>query len=228
MTIWQLGGMLLGGLAATSAAETPAARRPVLLSTDCGCEMDDQWALALLSLSPAFELRAVAGAHGPTLTAAATADHAREVLRQLDVTKSPPVVAGASGPMTAAGTPIESEGAQLLRREARRFDPQRRLAVLVIGPATDVASALLLEPALADRIEVIAVGFDRWPEGGDPWNVKNDVRAWQALLASRVPIVVGPIDTCVRHLTLTRAAAREMLSPAGAARAAGYPRRAWA
>jgi hypothetical protein len=35
-----------------------AARRPVLLSTDCGCEMDGQWALALLALSPAFDLRA--------------------------------------------------------------------------------------------------------------------------------------------------------------------------
>ena len=43
-------------------------RRPVVLSTDCGCEMDDQWALALLALSPAIDLRAVVGAHCPGLT----------------------------------------------------------------------------------------------------------------------------------------------------------------
>jgi purine nucleosidase len=202
-------------LTAIVEAETAPVRRPVLLSTDCGCEMDDQWALALLALAPSLELRAVVGAHAPGLTAPAAADHARGVLRQMNLTETPPVVAGSSGPMTDDLTPVESEGTELLRREAQGFSPRRRLAVLVIGSATDVASALLLDPALADRIEVVAVGFDGWPKGGDPFNVKNDVRAWQALLASPVPITVGPIDTCLRHLTLTRAAAREMLSPAG-------------
>jgi purine nucleosidase len=207
--------MLPTALAVTADAEIPSARRAVLLSTDCGCEMDDQWALALLALSPALDLRAVVGAHGPTLPAPAAADHAREVLRRMNRAEPPPVVAGAGGPLAGAATPIESEGTALLLREARDFSPPRRLAVLAIGPATDVASALLLDPGLAERIEVVAVGFDRWPEGGDPWNVKNDVHAWQALLASGVPITVGPIDTCIRHLTLTRAAARELLSPAG-------------
>jgi purine nucleosidase len=215
MTLRRLCEMLPTALAVTAEAENPSARRAVLLSTDCGCEMDDQWALALLALSPALDLRAVVGAHGPTLPAPAAADHAREVLRRMNVSKPPPVVAGAGGPMADAAAPIESEGTTLLLREAPDFSTASRLAVLVIGPATDVASALLLDPVLVDRIEVVAVGFDRWPEGGDPWNVKNDVRAWQALLASRVPITVGPIDTCIRHLTLTRAAAREMLSPAG-------------
>src|SRR5947209_11522405 len=135
----------------------------VVLSTDCGCEMDDQWALALLALSPAFELRAVVGAHGPTLAAAAVADHAREVLRQRNLAKPPPIVGGAEGPMADAATAIESEGTQRILREARGFSPPRRLAVLVIGSATDVASALLIDPELADRIEVVAVGYDRWP-----------------------------------------------------------------
>jgi hypothetical protein len=35
----------------------------VVLSTDCGTKMDDKWVLALLALSPAFDLRAVVGAH---------------------------------------------------------------------------------------------------------------------------------------------------------------------
>lgn len=192
-------------------------RRPVLLSTDCGCEMDDQWALALLALSPTLNLRAVVGAHAARyLSATAAADHAREVLRHMNVTSPPPVVAGAAGPMADASTPIESEGSTLIRRVAADFSPERRLAVLVIGTATDVASALLLDPTLADRIEVVAMGFDGWPGGGDPFNVKNDVRAWQSLLASGAPLTVGPIDACVRHLTLTRAAAREMLSETGA------------
>jgi inosine-uridine nucleoside N-ribohydrolase len=201
---------------ASDSTETPSGRRPVLLSTDCGCEMDDQWALALLALAPSLELRAVIGAHAPNLPPEWAADHARELLRQMNVTNLPPIVAGASRPLADTATPRESEGATLLLREAKPLSHGRRLAVLAIGSATDIASALLMEPALADRIEVTGVGFDRWPEGGDPFNVKNDVCAWQALLASLVPLTVGPIDTCIRHLTLTRGAARQMLSTAGA------------
>src|SRR5207244_2948612 len=95
MPDWHSAGTLLPAFAATAGAEGPSARRPVLLSTDCGCEMDDQWALALLALSPAFELRAVVGAHRPTPAAAAAADHAREVLRRMNLREAPPILAGA-------------------------------------------------------------------------------------------------------------------------------------
>jgi inosine-uridine nucleoside N-ribohydrolase len=54
------------------------------------------------------------------------------------------------------------------------------------------------------------MGFDAWPEGGDPWNVKNDVRAWQVLLASRAPIVVGDTAVCRRPLAMTPARARAL------------------
>jgi inosine-uridine nucleoside N-ribohydrolase len=210
--------LLLAFVANIVGAAPARERRPVVLSTDCGTEMDDQWALALLALSPAVELRGVVGAHAPNLAppAAETAARtAREVLAHLNLKHSPRVVAGSSLPLADTTTPIASEGTKLLLREAHSFSPQRRLAVLVIGSATDIASALLLDPTLADRTEVIAVAFDRWPQGGDPWNVRNDVRAWQVLLASRVPLTIGPTDTCVRHLVLTRAAARDMLSSTG-------------
>ena len=78
-------------------------------------------------------------------------------------------------------------------RLAANHSRQDRLIVLGMGPATDIASALLIEPRLADRIEVVALAFDRYPEGGDGWNVRNDIRAWQILLASRTPITVASV-----------------------------------
>src|SRR5439155_24574076 len=106
-------------------------------------------------------------------------------------------------------------GVDLLLSESRR--PQgRRLHVLVIGAATDVASALLIDPGFAERVEVVAMGFDGWPEGGDPWNVKNDVRAWQVLLQSRVPIVVGDGDVGRRRLGMSVASAHRWLDASGA------------
>ena len=61
------------------------------------------------------------------------------------------------------------------------------MTVLVLGAATDVASALLTDPGWADRISVVAMGFDGYPRGGDPWNVKNDPIAWRILLDSQGP-----------------------------------------
>src|SRR5215210_2248235 len=113
---------------------------PVVLSTDCGTEMDDQWALALLALSPAFDLRAVVGAHAANLAAPAAetaARHAREVLERIGSQHLPPVFAGSNLPLVDAGTPQESEGSRRLLEEAEAFSPEQRLTVLVIGSATD-------------------------------------------------------------------------------------------
>src|SRR5438874_103672 len=81
--------------------------------------------------------------------------------------------------------------------------------VEVVGAATDVASALLVEPTWAERVSIVAMGFEGWPAGGDPWNVKNDVKAWQVLLDSRAPIVVGDSTVTKRDLLMTPARARD-------------------
>ena len=124
-----------------------------------------------MALSPAFDLRAVVGAHAANLAAPAAetaAGHAREVLERIGVEKPPPVIAGSSLPLGDTTTPRESEGSRRLLREAKAFSPEQRLPVLVIGSATDVASALLVEPTVAERLDVVAMAFETWPEGGTP------------------------------------------------------------
>lgn len=54
-------------------------------------------------------------------------------------------------------TPVDSEGAQLIIREAMKNDP-RPLYSTFLGPLTDMASALLIEPRIADRCTVIWIG----------------------------------------------------------------------
>ena len=73
--------------------------------------------------------------------------------------------------------------------------------MLIIGAATDVASALLVDPGIADRIRIVAMAFPS-AEGGDEYNVANDVVAWQVLLNSEVPIVIGSGDVCRADLAL--------------------------
>lgn len=180
---------------------------PVVISTDCGCETDDQWAIAHLCLSPSIDVRAIITSHAPKLArpqAEASAAAAREVLEHLPNARKPVVVGGSSVPLHDRSTPKPSPGVDHLLLISKSFTPNHRLTVVQIGPATDVASALLIDPALSDRIAVIAMAFDGWPNGGDPFNVRNDVAAWQVLMDSTVPLTVVDGAVCRRALTLTR------------------------
>ena len=195
--------------------------RPILLTTDIGADMDDQWVLAHLVLSAEFDLRGVVTTHTgshPVLAAPAAASSARvarEVLDHLPLPKRPKVIAGSSDPLRAKAEPRLGQGVDFILRESRGFNRTRPLTVLVIGAATDVASALLADPTLAERIEIIAMAFSKWPEGDDLFNVKNDVKAWQVLLESPAPIVIADSAVALDHLRMTRERARTLFEERG-------------
>jgi inosine-uridine nucleoside N-ribohydrolase len=193
------------------------ARTPVILTTDCGVEVDDQWALTHLALSPRIDLRAVVATHAPGHPAEAAARSARDVLARLRLPKMPPVVAGSGVPLDDRQTARRNPGVELILRESQTAGVGGApVVVLAIGAATDVASALLADPTLERRIRVVAMGFPG-PDGGEEWNVKNDVKAWQVVLGSGVPLVVGDGTVCKRDLALSAEAARRRLDGTGPA-----------
>jgi inosine-uridine nucleoside N-ribohydrolase len=211
-----MASFVLAAAVAAALGEAPA-RRPVLVVTDCGVGIDDEWALAHLAVSPAFDLRGIIATHAPNLrppAAETAAQAARAWLDRLPLTTRPPVVAGSSRPLEDGA--VAGPGVALLLEQARGYTAERRLDVIVIGAATDLALALRVDPTLADRIAIVAMGFSRWPEGGDPWNVKNDPRAWQVLLESRAPITVGDDAVCRRDLRMTPTRARRLFGDRGA------------
>jgi purine nucleosidase len=201
-----------------SNGQDAAGRRAVVLTTDCGTEMDDQWAVAHLVLCAELDLRGIVTNHAPNLAAPAAETAARvvaEVLDQVSPAARPPVLAGSSGPLPDGQTPQRNQGVEFILDQARTRTADDRLVVLAIGAATDVASALLVEPSLVDRIEVVAMGFDGWPGGGDVWNVRNDIPAWQTLMASGVPLTVGDAAVCIKRLTLSGERGRSLLAGCG-------------
>lgn len=192
--------------------------RPVVLLTDIGADMDDQWTLAHLALSPEFDLRGVVTSHAffmPKPAAEFTAKTAREVLSKMPMAKPPPVIPGSSIALKDRAKPYANAGVDFLLQQSKAFSSRQRLTVLVIGAATDAASALLIDPTLADRIEIIAMGFKQWPEGGDEWNIKNDILAWQVVLESKAPIIAGDWATTRRDLALTPEKARQIFAECG-------------
>lgn len=62
---------------------------------------------------------------------------------------------------------------------------------------------------------MVAMGFNNWPNGGSEYNVENDVRAWQVILQSTVPVVVGAGNGCRANLALSFDQARDLVSKHG-------------
>ena len=117
--------------------------------------------------------------------------------------------------MENSTTPRPSPAVNFLIEISRRFSKNNRLTVLMIGAGTDVASAILTDPAIVDRVRVIQMGFTD-EQGGNEFNIANDVHAAQAILDSNVPLVVGSGKVCRASLSLTLDQARQMLAKRGA------------
>ena len=199
-------------------AQNTGARIPVILSTDVGNEIDDQWAITYLLLQPRFEVLGVMSAHAPSIAAPAGHTSYRilvEVVEnRLGMSTHPPLIEGGSLPLETAKTPRPGPAVNFLIETSRRFAKDNRLTVLMIGAATDVASAILTDPTIVDRIRVIQMGFTD-EQNGNEFNIANDVYAAQAILDSNVPLVVGPGKVCRASLSLTLDQAREMLATRG-------------
>lgn len=224
------GLLLLAAPFARSPATRPPPRHAVVLTTDVGAEMDDQWTLAQLAVAPEIDLRGIVTTHSPTLPSAdSAAAVARDVLAHLPAGHAAPVVlAGSSVPLGGRTEPRPNPGVTFIVDEARRHAEEqvraprpRRLVVLVTGAATDVASALLLAPDIASKIDIVAMAFDDRARGGDSWNVRNDVAAWQVLLASPVAITIGDAAVTKRELRVSRDRARRLFGAPGVDRGAG-------
>jgi inosine-uridine nucleoside N-ribohydrolase len=204
------------GTVGAIATQGSTSKIPVILTTDCGTDVDDQWTVAYLFISPEFDIKGVVTTHAPNLpapSAEASAKCVLDVLRRLGI--SPPPVFPGSSVALKNKTPLINEGVNFIVSTSRRFSQSNRLRVLTIGATTDVASALLVDPKLGDRIEVLTMGFDSWPKGGDSWNIRNDALAYKFILESSAPITVGDADICKKTLNLDANAARKLVGDRG-------------
>ena len=115
-----------------------------------------------------------------------------------------PVFDGSEQWLTGAGRPVASPAADDLIERSRSGDSP--LYVVAIGAPTNVASALLADPALAERIVVVWQGGQElhW---GDPaeFNLNQDPDAPRWLLDSGVPLVLVPCLGVTDHMITTKA-----------------------
>ena len=199
-------------------AYPPEARQRVIVNTDAKNECDDQFAIVQAILTPSFELHGIIPAHfGDKKSKTSLKDSHDETMLLLKLMKLEGKVRvedGAAVPMPDETTPVDSPGARLIIDEAMK-DDDRPLFVAFYGPVTDIASALLLEPKIAERnIVVIWIGGGHWPAGGREYNLSNDIHAANVLMKSKLTVWQVP-RTAYRTMSVTYAEMIEKVSPCG-------------
>ena len=182
--------------------EPPRGKVSMVLDTDTYNEVDDQFAVAyavrsaqagLINLeaiyAAPFENRGYAYDEGMEMSY-------KEIHRVLDLIHSPEykskVFRGATHPIVD-GKPSCSEAAEHLISLAK--DPNRTepLYVVAIGAITNVVSALMMAPEIAEKIVVVWLGTNslHWPLIRE-FNVCQDRAAAQYLFNCGVPLMLMP------------------------------------
>ena len=189
----------------------PGGRLNVVIDTDAYNEVDDQFALvyALRSqerlnveaiyAAPFFNKRSKSPGDGMLKSY-------DEILNILSIMKyeTPDgfVKKGSNRYLESIDTPCESEVSQDLIERA--MAAQDTLYVVAIGAVTNIASALLLEPKIAEKIVVLWLGGHafHWPDTFE-FNLKQDVLSANVVFDSKVPLVLFPCKGVVSHFSTT-------------------------
>jgi purine nucleosidase len=190
----------------------------LLIDSDCKNEIDDQYAIALAITSPErFAIEGFVAANfdnergGPE----GIERSAREIELVLDkagLSGRWPVRRG-SHPMQYQHVPVESEGVDFIIERAMAGSPDNPLWIVGLGAATNMASAYLKEPRIADRVVAFWHLRTRWPEKCWNFNVFGDVRAARLIFHSPLSFVLFDTGT---YLTCPMEESERMLKPYGA------------
>ena len=192
----------------------PPARFPVdmVLDTDTYNEVDDQFALCYSLLSPdRVNLRAVYAAPylnnrsvSPEDGMLKSYDEIVRLLGKAGAKADGLVFRGSRSYLKDENTPVESDAARDLIARAMARPDDKPLYVAAIACITDVASALLMEPELVNKIVVVWLAGHEfsWPDTRE-FNMMQDNAASRVVLDSGVPLVLVPCMGVASHMLYT-------------------------
>ena len=210
-------------------------RYRVVSDNDYSGDPDGLFQLVHALLSPSIDLRAVIGSHlaagdpfDPSTDQAANAvRQAEHVLGLMGLRGVVPVVQGSERALTDPSTPQPSPAAYAIVAEAMRTDTERPLFGTFGAGLTELASAYLIEPRIADRLTAVWIGGPEYPQlgphperpgahPGPEYNLNIDIPAAQVVFNdSEIPIWQVPRNTYRQALvSMTELAVR--VRPMGA------------
>lgn len=185
---------------------------PVILDTDIGDDIDDMWALAFMLKSPEFDIKLITTATGDTSFRAELVAKTLEIFGRTDI----PIGIGKkieggfepyyqrswmkSYDISKYPGKIYKDGVGVMIDTIMKSD--KRIKVIAIGPLPNLADAIIREPEIAKRSEIIGMqgsvyrGYDNSPKPVPEYNVRMFVKDSQIVFNSSWPMTITPLDTC--------------------------------
>ncbi len=203
--------------------EPPRGPVNMVLDTDTYNEIDDQFALVYALLSPNLTVEAVYAAPyfndrstGPADGMEKSYEEILRILDRLGHKHNDFVFRGSDRYLPSKAEPVRSAAAEDLIEKALA-PRQGPLYVLAIGAITNVASAILIEPKIIERIVLVWLGGQPryWPTAHE-FNLQQDVPAAQVVFDCGVPLVHVPCKNVAEHLRTTLPEMREYVKGRGA------------
>jgi len=140
-------------------------RARVIINNDFGGDPDGLFQLVHHVLSPSVKIKGIIASHikpGGFFNAVETADasayEVNKLLKVMNLDGKIEIIKGSNSGLIDINIPIITEGAKAIVKEAMREDTNLPLYVTCGGSLTDIASAYLLEPKIAERLTLIWIG----------------------------------------------------------------------
>ena len=191
----------------------PAGKTDIILDTDTFNEIDDQFALAyLLKSVDDVSIRAITAApfyRDPRDGVCLSSDPRdgmeksyAEIFRVLELCGRSDlagrVYKGSVQYLPGETEPVDSPAAQAMIDISRGYSKDNPLYILAIGVGTNVPSALLMDPTLAERCVVVwLAGHCHHFNDCTDFNISQDLYAARIIFGCGVPLVQFPMFGCV-------------------------------
>ena len=170
-------------------------RMRVIIDNDLGGDPDGLFQLAHHLLSPSVDIKAIIASHmyeqgfGGPGTSEYAKEQAMSILKILELENSIPVYTDKNKSLEAIETAVNADGVQAIIKEAMRTDTDLPLYVVCGGNLTNIASAYLLEPKIAEKLTVVWIGGPEYEGFALPppgytaleYNLGMDIKAAQVV-----------------------------------------------
>ena len=193
--------------------KVPAGYVDVVLDTDAYNEIDDQFAISyLLAYEDRLNIKGICAAPFLNRRVGSAAEGMEKSYAEIGKLLSLAgkeerkclVYRGSERFLEDEMTPVRSDAAALMAALANRYSPEQPLYIVALGAITNVASAMLLNPAMKENCVIVWLGGHdaHFPMGASEFNMKQDIAAARVVMGSGAPFVQLPCRGVVdRFLT---------------------------
>jgi purine nucleosidase len=189
----------------------PGRKVRIVIDSDTYNEVDDQFALAYALKSPsAISVEAIYAApffnsrvSGPEEGMEKSYEEILKILSLMNVSLEGRVFKGSRSYLPDRQLPVESDAAGDLAARAIAMEDEP-LYVVAIGAPTNIASAILMNPEIINKIVIIWLGGQAHHFSyNDEFNLRQDVGSVRVLFDSGVPLIQIPCKGVASHLITT-------------------------